>query len=104
MVGLVNKEAIDKLKGFLAENLAAVQFSALREEQSVVAMLVNAILQGHYRYHCGTARTILFNISKGMAHKVPLSILVQMDSYLHSYLAALLVAALYKVGDAIRVP
>lgn len=49
-------------------------------------------------------RTIPFDVMKGMAHKVPLTKLVLIDSDLHPYLAALLVAALYEARDAIIVP
>lgn len=44
---------------------------------------------------------MLFNIEKYMAHNVPLIKFILMDSELHSYLVALLVAVLYIVGDAI---
>lgn len=39
-----------------------------------------------------------------MAHKVPLTNLVLMDSNLYPYLVALLVVAIYKAGVMIRVP
>lgn len=47
---------------------------------------------------------MLFDIAKGMVHKVPLTKVVLMDSDLHLYLAALLVAVLYKAGNAICIP
>lgn len=49
------------------------------------------------------AQTMLFNIAKGMVRKEHLTKLVLMDSDLHSYLAALLVAVVYKAGNSIRV-
>lgn len=47
---------------------------------------------------------MLFNVAKGMVCKVPVTKLVLMGMDLCSYLAALLVTAFYKVGNAIRVP
>lgn len=47
---------------------------------------------------------MLFEVAKGMVRKVPYTKLVLMDLDLHPYLAALLVAALYMVGYATRVP
>lgn len=51
-----------------------------------------------------TACTMLFYVTKGIARQAPLIKSMLMDSDLRSYLAALLVAALFKAGDAIRVP
>lgn len=47
---------------------------------------------------------MIFDIAKDMMYKVPLTKLVLMDLDLHPYLTVLLDAALYKVGDAIKVP
>lgn len=43
-VGPVDKETVEKVMGILAERLAAVQSIVLGEEQSIVAILVDAIL------------------------------------------------------------
>lgn len=47
---------------------------------------------------------MIFDITKGMAHKAPLTKWVLMDLSLHPYLNVLLVAVLYQTEDAIRVP
>lgn len=65
------------------------------EEQSVVETLVNAILGGFDGPHHDIVQTMFLNVTKGMACKVPLTILVLIDSELHPNLAALLVAVLY---------
>lgn len=44
MVYLVDKKTVDEAMSFLAEKLAMVQSLALREEQFMVAILVDAIL------------------------------------------------------------
>lgn len=44
MVGPVDKKDVDKAMGFLEERLAMVHSIALGKEQSVVAILVDAIL------------------------------------------------------------
>lgn len=70
----------------------------------MVAILMSTILQGPHGQYCGTTRAIIFNNAKGMVCKILPIIFVLMDSDLHLYWAALLVAAQYKMGDVIRVP
>lgn len=86
------------------KRLASVQSLALGEEPFMVDILVDTISQGPHGYHCITMHTILFDAAKDMVRKVTCTKLVLMDLNLQSYLDALLVAALYKAGDAIRVP
>lgn len=47
---------------------------------------------------------MLFEVVKGMTHKIPLTKLVLIDSDLHLCLDALLVVVFYKAGDMIWVP
>lgn len=46
---------------------------------------------------------MLFDVVKGIVRWVPLIKSILLDSDLGSYIVSLLVAALYKVGDAVRV-
>ena len=47
---------------------------------------------------------LLFNVTRGLAHQVPLTKLVELDSNVHPYLAALMVAALVRAGKTLVVP
>ena len=47
---------------------------------------------------------LLFDVARGLAHHVPLTKLVELDSDVHPYLAALMVAALAWVGKTLVVP
>ena len=47
---------------------------------------------------------LLFDVICGLACRVPLTKLVELDGDVHSYLAALMVAALARVGKTLVVP
>ncbi len=47
---------------------------------------------------------MLNDIARGLAHRVPLTKLVQLDGDVRPYLAALMIAALNKAGDELVVP
>lgn len=102
IISPIDKALVDKTIGFLAEQLIAIQLLALGDEGQVVSILADAILCGPRRPHKRTAWTMLFNIAKSMARGVPLTKFVLLDS--DPYFTALLVATLYKAGNAIRVP
>ena len=47
---------------------------------------------------------LLFDVTHGLARRVPLTKLVELDSDVRPYLAALMVAALARVGKTLVVP
>ena len=47
---------------------------------------------------------LLFDVARGLALRVPLTKLVELDGDVHPYLAALMVAALAQVGKTLVVP
>jgi hypothetical protein len=47
---------------------------------------------------------MLNDIARGLARRVPLTKLVELDGDVRPYLAALMIAALHKAGDALVVP
>ena len=53
---------------------------------------------------CGSSRTLLFNVARGLACKVPLNKLVELDGNLRPYLAALMVAMLVWVHETLTIP
>ena len=70
----------------------------------IVAALFNAIPRGKGGKQKGLSRTLLFDITHGLAHRVPLTKLVELDGDVHPYLTALMVATLARVGKALVVP
>jgi hypothetical protein len=50
------------------------------------------------------ARLMLNDIAQGLARRVPLTKLVQLDGDMRPYLAALMIAALHKAGDTLVIP
>ena len=70
----------------------------------VVAALFDAIPRGEGGRQRGPGKTLLFDVTHGLARRVPLIKLVELDSNVHPYLAALMVAALARVGETLVVP
>ena len=70
----------------------------------VAAALFDAIPRGEGGKQRGPSRTLLFDIARGLAHRVPLTKLIELDGDVHPYLATLMVAALARVGKTLVVP
>ena len=47
---------------------------------------------------------MLQDIAKGLARRIPLTKLVELDADIRPYLASLMVAAMHKAGDTLVVP
>ncbi len=62
----------------------------------------NLLPAGSYRK--GPARTFLHDIARGLARRVPLTKLVALDGDIRPYMAALMVSALHKAGEALVIP
>ena len=60
----------------------------------IAAALFDAIPQGKGGRWRGLGKTLLFDIAHGLAQRVPLTKLVELDGDICPYLAALMVAAL----------
>ena len=69
----------------------------------IAAALFNAIPRGEGGKRRGLSRTLLFNITRGLARRVPLTKLVELDGDVHPYLAALMVATLAWAGKTLVV-
>ena len=52
----------------------------------------------------GPARTLLFDVAKGLARRIPLTKLVELDQDVRPYLAALMVAAMQRAGQQLTIP
>ena len=68
------------------------------------AALFDAIPRGEGGKRRGPSRTLLFDVTRGLACRVPLTKLVELDGDVRPYLAALMVAALARAGETLVVP
>ena len=83
---------------YLVERLSAI--TALAEGKSAGVQLVPRGLDGRRE----PARTLLFDVARTLAKKMPLMKLVELDQDVRPYLAALMVAAMAKAGQVLHVP
>ena len=70
----------------------------------IAAALFDAIPRGEGGKRRGPSRTLLFNVAHGLARRVLLTKLVELESNICPYLAALMVATLARVGETLVVP
>ena len=70
----------------------------------IAAALFDAIPRGDGGKRRGPSRTLLFDVACGLAHRIPLTKLVELDGEVRLYLAALMVAALARSGETLVVP
>ena len=68
------------------------------------AALFDAIPRGEGGKRRGPSRTLLFDVTCGLAHRIPLTKLVELDGDVRPYLAALMVATLARAGETLVVP
>ena len=67
----------------------------------IAAALFDAIPRGEGGRQRGLGKTLLFNVARGLAHRVPLTKLVELDGDVRPYLATLMVAALAQMGTTL---
>lgn len=85
---------------FLGERLATLV--AIVDPSAPAVNTANLLPTGAQRR--APARTMLQDIAKGMARRVPLTKLVSLDGDVRPYLASLLVSAMHRAGDQLVVP
>ena len=68
------------------------------------AALFDAIPRGEGGKRRGPSRTLLFDVARGLARRIPLTKLVELDGDVRPYLATLMVAALARAGKTLVVP
>ena len=88
---------------YLAEWLATIA-ALVDNSMPIAAALFNAIPRGEGGKWRGLSRTLLFDVARGLARRVPLTKLVELDGDVHTYLAALMVATLAWAGKTLVVP
>ena len=69
----------------------------------IVAALFDAILRGEVGRQRGLSKTLLFDVARRLACRVPLTKLVKLDIDVCLYLAALMVATLAQAGETLVV-
>ena len=69
----------------------------------IVAVLFDAIPRGEGGRWRGLGKTLLFDVARRLACRVPLTKLVKLDGDVHLYLTALMVAALAWTGETLVV-
>ena len=88
---------------YLAKWLATI--AALVDKSTpIAAALFDAIPRGKGGRQRGPSKTLLFDVAHGLACRVPLTKLVELDGNVCPYLTALMVAALARVGKTLVVP
>ena len=89
----------------LAKRLAALTSLVDPSAPSVNnAFTPDVIPRGKSRRRRGPSRTLLFDAARGLARRVPLTKLVELDGYVRPYLATLMVAALVRAHETLTIP
>ena len=88
---------------YLAERLTTIAV-LVDKSTPVAAALFNAIPRSKGGKRRGLSRTLLFNVAHGLACRVPLTKLVELDGDVCPYLTTLMVATLARVGETLVVP
>ena len=70
----------------------------------MAAALFDAIPRGKGGRQRGPSKTLLFDVTHGLAHRVLLTKLVELDGDVRRYLAALMVATLARASKTLVVP
>lgn len=87
---------------YLAERVASV--TKLADPKRPDIAFLDSVPRGDAGRKRGPARTMMYDIAKGLARRVPLTKLVALDGDVRPYLASLMVSALHKAGDELVVP
>ena len=98
-----DKKEVSEAIRYLAERVATVTSLADPSAPSI-NFIADTIPRGEGGRRRGPSRTLLFNVAKGLARRVPLTKLVALDGDIRPYLASLMVAALHRAGDKLVVP
>ena len=95
-----SKQRVTDAIRFLGERLATVV--SLADPSAPAINTTNILPTGAQRK--GPARTMLQDIARGLARRVPLTKLVALDADVRPYLAALMVSALHRAGEELVIP
>ena len=93
-----DKQQVRDAITYLAERLATV--TSLVDPSAPKVNFTTALPRGSK----APTRTLLFDVARGLARRVPLTKLVELDGDVRPYLASLMVAALHRAKDTLTVP
>jgi len=97
-----DKEVVSDAIRYLAERVATV--TSLADPSAPTVNFVDNVPRGEGGRCRGPGRTLLFDVARGLARRVPLTKLVALDGDVRPYLASLMVAALHRAKDKLVVP
>ena len=98
-----DKAQVAKVGDYLAKWLATTAV-LVDKSTPIAAALFDAIPRGEGGKRRGPSRTLLFDVAHGLARRVPLTKLVDLNGDVRPYLAALMVATLAQAGENLVVP
>ena len=98
-----DKKDVSEAIRYLAEWVATITALADPSAPSV-NFIADTIPRGEGGRRRGPSRTLLFDVAKRLARRVPLTKLVALNGDIRPYLASLMVAALHQAGDKLVVP
>lgn len=87
---------------YLAERVAAL--TSIVDPTAPTINFNDVVPRGEGGRRKGPTRTMLFDVARGLARRVPLTKLVALDGDVRPYLASLMVAALHRAKDKLVVP
>ena len=100
-----DRQKATKAMCYLAKYLAALTSLVDPSAPSMNnAFMLDVIPQGESGRRHGPSRSLLFDIARGLAHRVPLTKLVELDGNVQPYLAMLMVAALVWAHKTLIIP
>jgi hypothetical protein len=102
MLSDTDREDVSEAITFLAKRLATT--SALIESPKASVNMLELVPRGEGGRRKGPAESMLIDVARGLARRVPLTKLIALDSNIRPYLASLMVAALHRAKDKLVVP
>ena len=99
-----DKKDVSEAITYLAERIATVTKLVDPKSPSPSVNVGDVLPRGDGGRRRGPSRTMLFDVARGLARRVPLTKLAQLDGDVRPYLAALMVSALHRAGDSLIVP
>ena len=97
-----DKAEVSDAMQYLAERVATV--TKLVDPAAPSVNFIDQLPRGEGGRRRGPSRTLLFDVARGLARRVPLTKLVALDGDVRPYLASLMVAALHRAKDKLVVP
>ena len=101
----VDRQKVAEAMCYLAERLANLTSLVDPSAPSMNnAFTLDVIPRGESGHRHDPSCTLLFNVTRGLVHRVPLTKLMELDGDVRPYLAMLMVAALMRVHETLTIP